>query len=305
MRIRKLAIIVVLFCFALPIVQAEENVRKVATWNMKWLGTNSGSQLDPVENVPEYAKYVGKTGATLFALQEIGATHSVEEEPKCYYLDLIVQELNKGITEASEQWAYILDAKNKNQRLAFLYKQDLWSISDAETVWPGSSFKSARRPFVATIKAEGDNAELEFNFINIHLKAFPDKKSSEKRAKNIEELAEWIESESLDEDVLIAGDTNIYKGESDIDEPLEDIDYVPLSDKEKTAIYKNKLGQRFDRFFCSPDLKKEIDSAKNVVGSTIYIDVIKDNSPAKIKWFNKNLSDHFPVILNIDVSEER
>lgn len=305
MRIRKLAVIVVLFCFALPIVQAEENVRKVATWNMKWLGTNSGSQLDPVENVPEYAKYVGKTGATLFALQEIGATHSVEEEPKCYYLDLIVDELNEDITEDSKKWAYILDGVNKSQRLAFLYKQNLWSISDPCSIDAGPSFQYIRHPFVVTVTAKGDNAELTFTYIDIHLKAF--KKDKEKRAKNIEDLAKWLQdhSNTLDADVLVAGDTNIYKGESDIDEPLEDIDYVVLHDQEKTAIYKNKLGQRFDRFFCSPDLKKEIDSAKNIVGSTTYIDVVKDNAPAKIKWFDKNLSDHFPVVLNIDVSEER
>ena len=54
---------------------------------------------------------------------------------------------------------------------------------------------------MATVKAKGENAELEFNFINIHLKAFPDDKSRKKRAENIEQLAEWIESNSLDDRV--------------------------------------------------------------------------------------------------------
>ena len=50
---------------------AQENIRKVVTWNMKWLGTNSGNQLDALENVPEYANYILRTEATLFSLQEI------------------------------------------------------------------------------------------------------------------------------------------------------------------------------------------------------------------------------------------
>ncbi len=73
---RILSILFVLFIFTITSVQAEENIRKVATWNMKWLGTNSGNQLDAVENVEEYTNYILRTQATLFALQEIGATHS-------------------------------------------------------------------------------------------------------------------------------------------------------------------------------------------------------------------------------------
>ena len=57
---------------------AEENIRYIATWNMKWLGTNSGNQLDPIKNVPKYADVFRSTGATLFCLQEIGATHRVD-----------------------------------------------------------------------------------------------------------------------------------------------------------------------------------------------------------------------------------
>ncbi len=180
-----LSILFVLFIFTITSVQAEENIRKVATWNMKWLGTNSGNQLDAVENVEEYTNYILRTQATLFALQEIGATHSINGEPKCYYLDLILEKLNEGITNETEKWAYILDGRNKNQRLAFLYKKDKWTVSDARSITPGDSYYYIRRPFLVTVKAEGANAELEFNYINIHLKAFPDASSREKRERNL------------------------------------------------------------------------------------------------------------------------
>jgi endonuclease/exonuclease/phosphatase family metal-dependent hydrolase len=302
MKARILNIIFIVLLLTSSPLSAAENIRKVATWNMKWLGTSSGNQLDPVENVPEYAAYITKTQATLFALQEIGATHSVNGQPRCYYLDLIVDELNKGITSEGEKWKYILDGCNGDQRLAFLYKQDLWSLSDTCSITPGDSFFHIRRPFMATVKAEGTNAALKFNYINIHLKAMPEAEARQQRQLNIEQLSNWLETHTLDDDVLISGDTNIYYEDSGIDQPLKDIHYKCLYDPEKTTIHDGQLSQRFDRFFCSPDLKKEIDSAKNNVPKNKDIDVIEEDDVEK---FDENISDHFAVVLNIDVSQER
>lgn len=302
---KKLLCTAVIFSFLVISISAQENIRKVGTWNMKWLGTNSGNQVDAIENVPDYADYISKTGATLFALQEIAATHSVAGKPRCFYLDKIVEELNKSIASVSDQWTYILDDRNGQQRLAFLYKKDLWDVSNPRVITPGSSFFHIRRPFIITVKAKGTNANLQFDFIDIHLKAFDDADSKQKRAENLEQLSSWLETNELDGDVLIAGDTNIYFGESDSYQPLEDINYRYLYDSERTVIYEDALGQRFDRFFCSPGLYKEIASAKNKVGSANYIDVIKDNDSDKIIWFDQNISDHYSVVLNIDVSEER
>jgi endonuclease/exonuclease/phosphatase family metal-dependent hydrolase len=285
--------------------QAEKNIRKIATWNMKWLGTNSGNQLDAVENVPLYADYIAKTGATLFALQEIGATHSENGRPRCYYLDEIVKVLNQSIADSSDQWIYIQDSTNKQQRLAYLYRKDHWNLSEPVSIYPGYSFAQIRRPLLTTVEAVGPNAELKLNFINMHLKAFNDSTSREKRRNNFDELAIWLETHMLDEDVLLAGDTNLYYGESEIYQALKDIHYKYLYDNEVTSIHEDELSQCFDRFFTSPDLLKEIDSAKQSVGNTDVIDVIKDNDPEKIIWFDQNLSDHYAVVLCIDVSEER
>ncbi|MGR3174551.1 MAG: hypothetical protein ACUZ8N_08145 [Candidatus Scalindua sp.] len=86
---------------------------------------------------------------------------------------------------------------------------------------------------------------------------------------------------------------------------IRNIGYIVLHDNEKTSIHEDVISQRFDRFFSSPELYNEIDSAKSIVGNTEYIDVIKDNDSDKVIWFDQNISDHYPVVLNIDVSEER
>jgi len=287
------------------VVTCAQDIRKVATWNMKWLGTNSSNQLDAIENVNLYASYILETEATLFALQEIGPTHSVAGEPKCFYLDQIVDTLNKTISNDSDKWTYILDDRNKQQRLAFLYRKDMWELSNPHSINPGSSYQYIRKPFFVTVQAKGSGAELKFDFIDIHLKAFSGEEERIKRQNNFDDLSGWLETNTVDSDVLIAGDTNIYFGESEVYQSMKDIDYKYLYDAEKTAIHEGELGQRFDRFFSSPGFLNEINSAKDVVGSTNYIDVIKDNDPEKVIEFDQNVSDHYAVVLNIDVSVEQ
>ncbi|MCH8032785.1 MAG: hypothetical protein IH950_03370 [Bacteroidetes bacterium] len=299
-----LLILPILFSIIFNVI-AQENIRKIATWNMKWLGTNSYNQLDAIENVNLYADYILRTEATLFALQEIGATHSISGEPKCFYLDQIIDTLNKSISNESDKWEYVLDGRNKNQRLAFLYKKDMWDVKNPHTINPGSSYRHIRKPFFITVQAKGTNADLKFDYINIHLKAFSGADSRNKRENNFEDLSAWLETNTLDSDVLISGDTNVYFGESYVYQSLKDIDYKYLYDAEKTAIYEDILGQRFDRFYSSPGLLAEIQSAKQLVGSKEYIDVIKDNDPDEIVFFDQNISDHYAVVLSIDVSRER
>ena len=283
---------------------AEENIQKIATWNMKWLGTNSGNQLDPVENAVFYAGYILESKATLFALQEIGATHSLNGQPKCFYLDIIIEELNKNLDDELEAWRYILDDTNGNQRLAFLYRTDLWELNNLRSVYPGKSFRYIRRPLVAEVKAVGENAGLSFDFINVHLKAFPDKSSKEKRRANFSDLSNWINDSSLDEDVMIAGDTNIYIEDLNVYQSLIELDFVDLTDEDNTAIHDNQIGQRFDRFYCSNVLYSKVITARNIIGEDDLIDVIAENNEEDIIWFDENISDHFIVILNIDVSND-
>jgi len=283
--------IITLVCLSISI-SVKANIHTIGTWNMKWLGTTSGSQLDSVENVPHYASIIIKTEATILALQEIGATHKIQGEAKCYYLDLIVLELNK---KTQKKWDYKLDLKNRNQRLAFLYQTEKWDVT-AKTIWPGKSYRSARRPFVANVKHM--TSEFDFNFVNVHFKAFPDEKSRSKRANNIIELKRWISENNLNNETIIGGDTNIYSNEASIDLPLTTNGYFHANDNEGTAIYKGKINNRFDRFYLSVGTKDEINRTTETLGSKDVVDVIKHDEES-VEWYNNNISDHYPVTIKI------
>lgn len=268
---------------------------KIATWNMKWLGTTAGSKLDAKENVPLYTQQIKATGADLLYLQEIGATYSLNGHARNSYLDFIVQELDKS----GGSWSYLLDDKNKNQRLAFLFNSEVWDVDNYATVWPGSSFKRARRPLVA--EAAHEPTGLRIDLINVHFKAFKEKDASMARAENIRQLADWVNTTELFTHTLIAGDTNIYPTDAkinngNIEQPLLDIGYIAPSDDEPTSIHENKISQRFDRFYLSPGLKDEFNYAIKEVGADAVVDALEAED---IKHYDLHISDHFPVVIQL------
>lgn len=293
---KQLLFIVLFFSIINSILFADGyEIRKIATWNMKWLGTNSYNQLDAIENVSEYAKVIMKTEASLFALQEVGASHSSDGKARCFYLDLIINEL---YLKSGVEWKYILDEINKNQRLAFLFRTDKWHLSKTKSIKPGSSYNYIRKPFFTHVSTIDGN--FSFNFINIHFKAFDDEKSIKKREKNILELSEWIEKSTYSNgNIIIAGDTNIYPSDKNPEEIFKKANIHSLIDDESSSIHEDKLSNRFDRFYISSNLFQNLEKTSMYIGEENVVDVIKNDSKEYIIWFDKNVSDHFPVIMNL------
>lgn len=138
--------------------------------------------------------------------------------------------------------------------------------------------------------------------INIHMKAFDDEAA--RREEQFDELTTWLQNNTLDGDVLICGDSNIFFGQADTDDELTDSGYVYLFDAARTALHNGGLSQRFDRFYCSADLEHEVDSAVELVGGGDKVMVHRPAS-SQFDFYDENVSDHFPVTLAVDVSVER
>ena len=293
------ALIAILLLLVVSTAYGAENIRYVATWNMKWLGGSAGA-LDDTENIQRYVEHMKSTNASLFCLQEITPSHSVKGVVRCHYLNLILEELSSD----GQVWTYYIDKKNGSQRLAFLYDASKWRLINATTIYPGSAYSGRLRdPLVGLFEAIGDNADFKFNVVNLHMKAFPDGDS--KRKEQFDQLATWLATQTVDADVLICGDTNIYEDEVGTDSNLLSVGYAEVSDPEKTAIHNGQLNQRFDRFYASENLEAEVDSAKQIVGDEAYVDSLQEKAGGDFQDFDENVSDHFAVIVAVDVSEER
>jgi endonuclease/exonuclease/phosphatase family metal-dependent hydrolase len=253
----------------------------IGTWNMKWLGGSEG-KLDDTENINRYVSGILDSKATLFAIQEITPSMSEKGVVKCQYLDLIVAELNK----TQKDWTYYIDTKNKSQRLGFLYDSTKWKLVQAKCIPPGKAFRgNLRKPLLGTFQPLY-NPSFTLDVMNIHLKAFPDGK--EMRIAQFEQIADWLKTNSHAENMVICGDTNIYKGE-DPTAPLKAIDFIEAKCDEDTAIHEDALNQKFDRFFLSKAL---FEKNKEVIA-----DSKQETAKGNFKDFEENVSDHFPVTI--------
>ena len=273
---------------SLSLLAADGKQYIVATWNMKWLGGSVGP-LDDSKNAYRYVNEVLDSKATIFALQEITPSHSENDVAKCHYLDLIVA----GLKKHRQHWTYYVDLKNESQRLGFLYDSSKWTLTEAKSIAPGNGFGGKmRKPLLGSFQAV-DNPGLVLNIINIHLKAFPD--AADIRKKQFMQLAEWLKKNSIAPYTIICGDTNIYKAEADPSDPLKDAGFTEAKSDENTAIHENVLSQRFDRFYLYRTLLEKAKENERIVDSK------QESAQGDYKDYARNVSDHFPVTLAVDL----
>lgn len=283
---RSLVIIGLCLVSALSL-RADGKLYTIGTWNMKWLGS-SEDKLDDTENLNRYVSGILDSKAALFAIQEITPSLSENGVVKCHYLDFIVAELNK----TQKGWTYYIDTKNKSQRLGFLYDRTKWTVTQMKCIVPGPCFRGKmKRPLLGTFQA-ADNPGFTLDVMNIQLKDLPDCK--EIRQMQFEQLANWLKSSSHAENMIICGDTNIYKGE-DPTAPIKEVDFIEAKCDEDTAIYENSLSQKFDRIFLNKVLfEKTRNAAKEVIA-----DSKQETAKGNFKDFEENVSNHFPVTIVI------
>jgi endonuclease/exonuclease/phosphatase family metal-dependent hydrolase len=283
-------IFIVCLLAVLPLLADDSKQYVVATWNMKWLGGSVGA-LDDSNNTHRYVNEVLGSNATIFALQEVTPSHSDNNVAKCHYLDLIVS----GLKKHRQKWTYYVDLKNESQRLGFLYDPAVWTLIEAKSITPGSTFNGKmRKPLLASFSAAG-NPNFILNIINIHLKAFPDGK--EIRENQFEQLAEWLKKNNTGAYTIICGDTNIYNDEADPAIILKDAGFTEGKSSENTAIYNNSLSQRFDRFYLCRALVKKIKSS----GGSSMVDSKQESANGNYRDYASNVSDHFPVTFTFTI----
>jgi len=263
---------------------AEAQAFTISTWNMKWLGGNVWP-LNDTKNTHLYVEEIINTKATILALQEISPSHAKNGIPQCHYLDLIVRRLNK---HHHGNWFYVIAVKGQSQRLAFLYDQRQWTLSQFQSITPGKAFGGRmRKPFLGTFLSVTQPG-LTLDIIAVHLKAFPD--AADKRKLQIEQLAAWLKTHKLAANTIICGDTNIYKDEPDPALSLNACGFVEGGNTDGTAIFQNQLKQRFDRFYLSQSLAVKAVQVKSLKASAL----------GNYKQYAETISDHFPVVLSVE-----
>lgn len=98
------------------------------------------------------------------------------------------------------------------QKVGFIYKKDVVSLSDTSLIFSGSGYNFPRPPLQTTVSVlDGDTVVRELTLIVLHLKAGVDQESSQRRTDAMVTLEGYLDSQvsgpGLD-DIVVLGDFN-------------------------------------------------------------------------------------------------
>jgi hypothetical protein len=105
-------------------------------------------------------------------------------------------------------------------RLGFIYNRDVISVSNVDELFVGD-YDFPRPVLTAYVTFRKDNQTVfDFTFMIVHLKAYGDPESQQRRRDACEKLKEYIDTyilTSADPDVIVLGDWN-----DEVDDPVSD-----------------------------------------------------------------------------------
>jgi endonuclease/exonuclease/phosphatase family metal-dependent hydrolase len=94
-------------------------------------------------------------------------------------------------------------------RVGMLYRQDRVSVSEVETLFTGNHYAFPRPPLKVHVTVQ--DADFDFDFVAIHLKAMMDAGSKARRQAACAALDAWVQdrvASGFDPDIVLAGDFN-------------------------------------------------------------------------------------------------
>lgn len=165
----------------------------VATWNIENFGTGSGGDAQRAA----VAEVIRQADVDLWALQEIA-----DEVDFATLLQEIVDDGYRGILGPDPQFG--------NQRLAYIYNENVVTVVFTRTVLEGNEYAFAYRlplEMQASVTVNGETQSLRL--LNIHAKCCSDQTSYNRRTEAAEVLKEFTDEYIEDgRAVMVLGDFN-------------------------------------------------------------------------------------------------
>ena len=265
----------------------------VGTWNIEWLGHSSNGPSNDALQIDQVRKVIAETGIDLWGVQEIADT----------------DDFDALLVALGPDYDGRLATNSVEQRIGFIFDTRVVRVRQVRHVLESFLFEFAGRP---PLQLEADivlpDTTATVTFIVVHMKAFSDQSSYERRVEASKRLKNHIEFTTLDsKPVIVLGDFN--------DELLES------THSSQTSPYQNFIDDPEDYFFASLTLEQSgggsfcNNSSCTSTGSMLdhillsnelfeaYIPqsagFIPDLTSA-ITAFGSTTSDHLPVIAHFD-----
>lgn len=254
----------------------------VGCWNLEWFGstgygpTNEQLQFNNVKQV------INNTDIDLWGFTEMSS-------------NLAYQQLLTDLP----QYGGVLATYNQTQKTALFYKKDMFEVISSHHILTSYNYEFASRPpLEIALKTKSFNAPDTFFVVVIHLKAFSDQESYDRRKDAATALKNYMDLLRKDKKTIVLGDWNDDLDQSTfngLETPFQVLLDAPedyffptkaLSDAGKTS-YAFYSGSFLDHIMVTSPLEADyIPSSANVL----------DMMPSYINNFSQNTSDHYPVI---------
>lgn len=270
----------------------------IITWNIKFFNDRDPKRVENIRIIMQ------ELNADIFVLQEIedGA------------LDVIADMLT---TSGAGLYKTAYGTTGGDQRVAFIYDmewvkastdiEELFATEDL-MVQVGDTEKVVfpRLPLSATFTAYKEDEPFDFNLVGVHLKSQRGG-GQEQRTAAANRLANWIQDEATDEDVIIAGDWNAPPERPEWETLREmeaegEIKFISFNKSGETAepsyLSVGNRRSRLDLIVVSSSVPEaDIQQTAAVVNWNV---LLEKGSSAQTKEtlesLIENISDHLPVL---------
>lgn len=250
----------------------------IATWNIEHFPKNQDFTL------PYLYEIILDIDIDLIAVQEI-------DDNKLFM----------GLIDSLDGYqGYISQLPVYGQRLGIIYKSDIISISEPKQIFIHDDWAFPRPPLISYVEVRNNNRTVfDFILIILHLKAFNDEESVERRRQACQKLKNYISTYFLtgaEKDILIVGDFN-----DELDDPVEEnifqeflndmanYEFLTLATKD-IPTYIGNFESSIDHILISDNSKDEYQGGNIQVlkideAFSKYVDYVSDHRPVLARFF--------------------
>ncbi|WP_150286315.1 endonuclease/exonuclease/phosphatase family protein [Rhabdaerophilum calidifontis] len=284
--------------FLTPEQRGSDKFLDLVTWNIKWFNVKDPKRVDLI------AQIMAEINADVFVLQEI---EDQSMEPV----------IRKLFEYGAGSYKSYYGSLGGDQRVTLLYDtafvratSNPTELFSPDLVIPGTRKRVFPRLPVQvglTVLAREPSGELspfDFELVGLHLKSQrPDASGDDGTAQREEaarKLAEWIEGDATDSDLIMAGDWNTLAERPEF-APIRALEekgevafesYNPKN--EASHLFKNGKKSRLDYIMLSAGASKATSAAHTKAEVLQWTKL--DGSRKALEWIVDNVSDHLPVI---------
>lgn len=262
-----------------------DDLLDVGTWNLEWFGSTEGGPTNEQLQFNNVKQVLNNTDIDIWGFSEMSNTAKYQQ---------LLTEL--------PQYGGVQATFSQTQKTALFYKKELFEVISSNHILTASGFNynfASRPPLEIVLKSKSLYAPDTLYVIVIHLKAFADQTSYDRRKGAATALKSYyLDLYRKDKKTIVLGDWNddldqsTYNG---IETPFQNYLDAPndyffptkeLSDDGKTS-YAFYSGSFLDHIMVTDPLKEDY-----ILASANVLDMM----PTYISNFSQNTSDHYPVI---------